>query len=320
MLNRRSNHLVVLVATHNRIDLLKRSLASVLDGTKCSHEVIVIDGGSTDGTVDYLKSRPDVTPVFQAELLGTARAYNEVWRQIESKYTCWLSDDTEMLPGSLDLAVGILEAHPEIGMVGLKMKDTAGPWKTEPYKGALSAYGILNCNHGVLPTDLLRSVGYFNEGYRSYTIDPDLTASVLCAGRRVVMTKRVCLLHHRSWAEHEDVQVKVKRETAGIDNKAIYGEKFKFLKTSKTLVARAQARLGVYVGRILFNGSKPESRRLGVNRRDWRNITRGRFIRLTDPLANIPHPYHLTQKIPSRLLMSKTNPYIDLVTTTGRDR
>src|SRR5918992_3727026 len=128
MLKKRSDSLTVLVATYNRLDLLKRTLASVAGGTDIAQEIIVIDGGSTDGTVEYLRRLRNVTAVLQGALLGTARAYNQVWRQIDSKYTCWLSDDTEVVGGSLELAVRILEERGEIGMVGLKMRDTKGPW------------------------------------------------------------------------------------------------------------------------------------------------------------------------------------------------
>jgi GT2 family glycosyltransferase len=315
MLNTRSDYLVILVATYNRLHLLKRTLDSIAAGTRCSHEIMVIDGGSTDGTIEYLKSHPGITPVFQGKLLGTSRCYNQVWKQVESKYTVWLSDDTEVVEGSLDLAVSILETHPEIGMVGLKMKDTMGQWRTRPYMGFLSKYGILNCNHGVLPTDLLRSVGYFNENYRAYTIDPDLTASILCTGKRVVMTKCISVLHHREWANEGTWKDKIKQDMGGIDNKRIYYEKFKFLKQSyKTLLRlRITAWLGHHLGGILFPGSKPDSVRFGLNCLDWHNLINGRFIWLIDPLVNIRRPYYLVQRIPHSLLELETNPYRHLL-------
>lgn len=312
MLNTRSDYLVILVATYNRLHLLKRTLDSIAAGTRCSHEIIVIDGGSTDGTIEYLKSHPGITLVFQGKLLGTSRCYNQVWKQVESKYTVWLSDDTEIVDGTLDLAVSILETNPEIGMVGLKMKDTQGPAKTRPYLGGLSQYGILTCNHGVLSMHLLRSVGYFNEDYRSYSIDPDLTASVLCTGKSVAMTRHVSVLHHREWAEHEGKE-KVLREMGGIDNSKIYHEKFKFLKASRTFSVRVRGRVVRYLARILFLRATPDSKRLGLNHRDWYNLAGGRFICLTDPLENMRRPYYLVQRIPRSLLVLETNPYRHLV-------
>jgi glycosyltransferase involved in cell wall biosynthesis len=314
MLNTRSQYLTILVATYNRLPFLQKTLDSISSGTRCDHEIIVVDGGSTDGTIQYLQSHPGITPVFQGELLGTARCYNRVWREIESTYTCWLSDDTEVIAGSLDAVVRILEQYPEIGMVGLKMKDVNGPYSNVPYMGGLSCYGILNCNHGVLSTVLLRSVGYFNENYRSYFIDPDLTASVLCTGKRVVMTKQTSIHHYRPYAESVEDQIRqMKREMGEIDNNKIYQEKFRFLKTSPTPGFRRKKKIGRYLGKLLFWQSQFDSVRLGLNQRDQHNLIKGRFIRLTDPLEHIHHPYHLVQKIPMKLLMLNANPYRHLV-------
>ncbi len=199
-LNQRNDRFVILVATYNRLALLKTVVEAIEGGTTTPHELMVIDGGSTDGTIEYLQSDPRITPVLQGELLGTARCYNRVWRRVQSTYTCWLSDDTEVVPGVLDRAIAILEADARIGMVGLKMKDTKGPGRFEPYRGGIYEYGILNCNHGVFRTALGHQIGFFNEGYRSYMIDPDITASILCTGHRVVMTRAVAVLHHREWA------------------------------------------------------------------------------------------------------------------------
>lgn len=315
-LNARSSRLVVVVATYNRLGLLQRTLASIAAGTRGGHEVIVADGGSTDGTIEYLRGQERVTPWFQGRLLGTARCYNDVWRRIESRYTCWLSDDTDIVPDALDRAVGILEAEPDIGMVGLKMRDTAGPQRNQPYLGGVSEYGILTCNHGVLPTALLKALGYFNEAYRSYTIDADLTASVLCAGRRVVMTRDVSVLHHRLWAEAEGWDERMGREMGGIDNAAVYRGKFRFLAPTSTPGAQGRRWLMRGLEELLFAGADPQAVRLGGTRRDWRNVARGRFLPVS--FAGRPdRPYHLEQQIPARWLQHPANPYRALAREAG---
>lgn len=313
-INRRDGHFVILVATYNRLALLKTVVDAIERGTRTPHELIVIDGGSTDGTIEYLQCEPSVTPVLQGELLGTARCYNRAWRHVESTYTCWLSDDTEIVPGILDTAIAILDREPAIGMVGLKMKDTKGPGRFEPYRGGLSEFGILNCNHGVFRTALGRQIGFFNEGYRSYMIDPDLTASILSTGHRVVMTREVAVLHHREWAETEGDE-KVARDMGGIDNVAIYRRKFAFLGASNTVAARIRSRLVRCVWRVLFLGAGPDARRFWLNRRDWINLAGGRFLSLFDPLIHLGRPYHLTQAVPSALLDSPDNPYRNLEAT-----
>jgi len=313
-INQRNRHFVVLVATYNRLALLKSVVDAIEHGTRTPHELVVIDGGSTDGTIDYLHADPRITPVLQGELIGTARCYNRVWRHVDSTYTCWLSDDTEIVPGALDTAIAILDGDAAIGMVGLKMKDTKGPGRFEPYRGGVSEFGILNCNHGVFRTALGRQIGFFNEGYRSYMIDPDITASILATGHRVVMTREVAVLHHREWAEKEGDE-KVARDMGGIDNFAIYRRKFAFLSPSNTLAARIRSRLVRYVWRVLFLGAGRDSRRFWLNRRDWINLAGGRFISLLDPFIHLGRPYHLAQSVPAALLDSPDNPYRHLEAT-----
>lgn len=304
-LNTRSDYLVVLVGTYNRLDLLKKVIDSIHAQTTCSHEIVVIDGGSTDGTIEYLKSRDDVTPVFQGKLLGASRAYNEVWQQVDCKYTCWLSDDTELANGGLDLAVKLLENDPEIGMVGLKTRDVAGPWTDVPYTGALSEYGILNCNHGVLPMKLLRSVGYFNEDYKTYLIDPDLTASVLSAGKTVVMTKDVCVRHHREWAD-ENWENKVQGTMQGVNHYQIYLDKFAFLK-KRTVHDRIKKWGGRFLSLPWLGAALRNT--WGLNSRDWLNLIEGRFIRLSDASRNKQNGFHNVQRLPADVLHREGNPY-----------
>lgn len=308
-INTRSSYLTVLIATYNRLEALKVAINAIHAQTKCSHEIIVIDGGSTDGTIEYLQSRNDITPIFQGKLLGASRAYNEAWRRVDSQYTCWLSDDTELTSHGLDMAVRLLEDDPEIGMVGLKTKDVIGPRVSLPYIGAVSEYGILNCNHGVLPTDTLRSVGYFNEDYPSYLIDPDLTASILCTGKNVVMTKSVCILHHREWIA-QSPQASIAARMKGIDHGLIYRKKFAFL-SRLSISEKIRRRMGF----LLYSKwmEKFVSNLFGLNARDWQNLRKGRFISFLDPLKNKSKLYHNEQHISRNILLRDGNIYKHLL-------
>jgi glycosyltransferase involved in cell wall biosynthesis len=73
--------LSVVVGTFNRIDQLRACLASILEQTRCGVRVYVADAGSTDGTVEHLRSIASerIVPVLAGKKLGQARAYNEVF-------------------------------------------------------------------------------------------------------------------------------------------------------------------------------------------------------------------------------------------------
>jgi len=316
MLNRKSDFFVIVIATYNRLAFLKKTIDSIKNQTTKPYEIIVADGGSTDGTIGFLKNRKDITSVFQGELLGVAKANNLVWREIQCKYTCWLSDDTIVVNRSLDLALEILEKEPDIGLVGLKMRDVVG--NSRPlvgYGGGISQFGILNCNHAVMPFSVLKSVGFFNEDYRSYGVDPDLTASILCLGKKVVMTKKIGVLHFRPYAQHENVKEHVRKSNDGISPESIYREKFSFLQTkgNADFCFKVKRKLLFFLGNLLSRGGKQKGMKFLMRQRDWRNISHCQFMTMFELFLNSKKPYHLAQKIPRSLLKSDSNPYIHFV-------
>jgi GT2 family glycosyltransferase len=265
----------------------------------------VIDGGSTDGTIEYLKNRGDITPVFQGKLIGAARACNEVWKNVECKYTAPFADDEECLPGAFDFAINILEKNPDIGMVGLKIKDLAGPKKHQSFNGGVFSPGILCMSQPVCKMDVLKAVGFIDERFISYRADADLTASFLCAGKKVVMTKNLTVLHHREWAEDlKKLEEAKNRSNVKESKKALY-HKFKFLEQSKNTISyRLKKRVGSFINKTL-----------NLQKRDLEVIGQLVFMKIYDPIITINKPYHFIQKVPEKFLKHQENPYRHLVDT-----
>ncbi len=302
-INQKSDHLVILLPTYNRLESLKRSVDSIQRNTRSPHEIIVIDGGSTDGTIEYLKNRSDLTSVFQGKLIGAARACNEVWKNVECTYTAPFADDEECLPGAFDLALSILEKNKNIGMVGLRIRDLAGPKKVLSFNGGVFSPGILCMSQPVCKMDTLRAIGFIDDRFVSYRADADLTASFLCAGTTVVMTKDLVVLHHREWAEDPVKLEESKQRSKPTESKKALYHKFKFLEhTGNALSHRIKKRI---IG-ILH-------RRLNLKTRDLEVRGQLVFARIYDPLATLTKPYHFTQKIPLQFLTHPENPYRHLL-------
>lgn len=288
--------LSIVVGTLNRLDQLQRVVDSIVAQTTVPFHLYITDAGSTDGTIEYLQQlrSPVITSILVGKRLGQARAYNDVFETIETKYVCWLSDDNEVIANGLDRAVAILEDDPKIGMVALKVRDLVGPFQKAPYIGGLSVYGILNVNQGVLPTRLMRDIGFFSEEFKDYGIDPDLTAKVLLSGHDVVYTRGVAIHHHRNWdvdptsAEYAKMQERQRTYLKLYEER--YSNRFppdRYWTFKRTLW---------YALRKFFKISVDSPKTmLGLNARDWQNCLAGRYISVRRELRSRDRPYHLRQ-------------------------
>jgi len=294
----------IVVGTYNRRDQIQRLIESVERETRTPYILYVTDAGSTDGTVEYLESiRSDtVRPLLVGKLLGQARAYNDVFSQVDTTYVCWLSDDNEVVNRGLDIAVDILIRNAGIGMVGLKTRDLVGPFVEAPYIGGISEIGILNVNQGMLRTDILKRVGAFSEVFKDYGIDPDLTAKVLFSGYDIVYTKSVALHHYRNWntdkSSLEYKKIKEKNERA----RYLYAEKYaQFMRPSLVLKLKQSLRNAIKKRRGTHIAKRSAASGSSMAR-DWSNVLGGRYISLLDCLLHFGKSYHLRQRCPGRLL------------------
>jgi GT2 family glycosyltransferase len=289
----------IVIGTFNRLASLKRAVASISKETSRSFCIHVTDAGSTDGTLEYLESAQSdrLVPHFVGKRVGQAKAYNDVFRGLVSPYVCWLSDDNEVVNGSLDEAARILDARPDFGMVGLKVKDTQGPFAHAPYIGGVSPIGVLNVNQGMLRTPLLQSLGGFSEEFRDYGIDPDLTTRVLLAGYGIVYTRRVAILHYRDWGPGKDspeFREKMDRQKQYLE---LYKRKYEHL-VQGDLTWSLKRQLGRAFRHTVSKDALSSTKTfLGGCARDWNNALSARFISPLDPITSKNQPYHLIQKL-----------------------
>jgi glycosyltransferase involved in cell wall biosynthesis len=99
----------------------ERFLSETLDSVaalQTPHEHIVIDGGSTDGTVELLDSREDpaLTWISEADR-GQTHAVNKGLRRARGRYVGWLNADDAYVSEEVDRAVALLEDNPRVDAV-----------------------------------------------------------------------------------------------------------------------------------------------------------------------------------------------------------
>lgn len=104
----------VIVPSYNSGAYLRRALVSALDQVPGPHEVIVQDGGSTDDTLDILRSFGERVTWVSAPDDGQSDALNKSLARATGDVVVWLNADDILLPGSLAAAADAFESDPDL--------------------------------------------------------------------------------------------------------------------------------------------------------------------------------------------------------------
>jgi GT2 family glycosyltransferase len=109
------------VVTYNALPWIERSLESVREV-----ETVVVDNGSTDGTVDVVRELfPDATLIEQANR-GLAAGWNVGMAAASGRYFLILNADAWMTEGSLARLVEFADSRPDAAVIGPRLLNTDG--------------------------------------------------------------------------------------------------------------------------------------------------------------------------------------------------
>jgi GT2 family glycosyltransferase len=111
----------VIVVTYNALPWLEQCLDSVR-----GHEVVVVDHGSTDGTLSLLRERYPETRIVVQENKGMGGGNNAGMRVASGRYFFLLNSDAWVLGDGLERLVAYAEAHPEAAIVGPRLRNPDG--------------------------------------------------------------------------------------------------------------------------------------------------------------------------------------------------
>jgi GT2 family glycosyltransferase len=107
----------VIIPTYNRLPLLQRTLASVEAQSHRDFEILVIDDGSTDGTLDWLAQQGALRVLVQGNR-GPGAARNSGAREARGDYIAFLDSDDLWFPWTLRVFADTIERHREPYVVG----------------------------------------------------------------------------------------------------------------------------------------------------------------------------------------------------------
>ena len=169
--------LSVIIPTYNRANLLPRALKSVQKQTLQADEVIVVDDGSTDNTVDLVqRCFPQFHILFQ-QRKGVSAARNLGIANAKNQWLAFLDSDDEWLPNKLAMQTNALNDQPQCLIshteeIWIRNGKRVNPMKKhKKYGGFIFKKCLPLCvispSSVIMHRDLLDKVGLFDESLQA---------------------------------------------------------------------------------------------------------------------------------------------------------
>ncbi len=204
--------LSAILVSWNRRDYLEKAIQSLLNQQYNDLEIIVVDNGSTDGSLPWLRSREDLRLIENSANLGAAAARNQGLRAATGAYALFMDSDAELrTPGALDSLVQYLEEHPQTaGAAGIyysdeEMKqlwcwspcmDWTGNHDPAASLAAKPDPPVLSTCFSLYRLAALREIGGFDEYFFYLYEDADLCERLRKRGYALHVDPGVKILHH----------------------------------------------------------------------------------------------------------------------------
>ncbi|RUT46117.1 glycosyltransferase [Paenibacillus anaericanus] len=139
-------------------------LESIRKHTRENYELIIIDNGSTDETISYLRSQPDLIVHENGSNAGFAKGCNQGVQYASGDYIMFLNNDTVVTENWLTNLLRALNADNRIGMVGPVTNYSSGHQQIPVFYSDLSeldAYAKEHCaSQDGITVEVRRLVGF----------------------------------------------------------------------------------------------------------------------------------------------------------------
>jgi GT2 family glycosyltransferase len=211
----------IALLTWNGLDYTKACLESIRTNTDFrDYRLVVVDSGSTDGTVEYLQAQPDVQTVLNGANLGFAKGRNVAIAHTDPlSDVILLNNDTEIVqPDWIAMLQSVAYSSDDIGLVGCRLirpdgmlqhvgaylpVDTFAGEQVGTCERDINQFPGNNDVESVvfacvyIKRATLDAVGLLDEEYFSYFGDTDYCLRVKERGLRVVCCGDVRVVHHQ---------------------------------------------------------------------------------------------------------------------------
>jgi GT2 family glycosyltransferase len=233
--------LSIVIVNWNTTTLLEACLNSIVEQTKkFSYEIIVVDNGSADKSVEMVKQKfPHVKLIANKDNLGFTKANNQGFKIATGTYVLMLNSDTVVKSESLDKMMVFTQQRTDAGIVGCKLRYPNGDFQNSCFrfpdlisifligtflpmlfpKNKLlnrDRYGMrewdtihaVDCVMGsciLIKNELLQKVNCLDESYFMFCEETDLCMKVKKQGLKVLYYPEAYIIHvgggsSKNWA------------------------------------------------------------------------------------------------------------------------
>lgn len=207
----------VIIVNWNGVRHLAQCLESLRRQSLVDFEIVLVDNGSSDGSVEFVKNNyPEVTLTELQENAGFAGGVNAGIKASCGDYVVLLNNDTEVSAAWLEQLSAAVETHPDVFIFASKLVNyfqrmlidsagdgmdlCAGPYKigelqpSDQFKNYRFIFGACG-GGGCYKRELFDRIGFFDEDFFAYFEDSDLSFRANWAGYRCLFVPEAVIYH-----------------------------------------------------------------------------------------------------------------------------
>lgn len=205
----------IIIPNWNSKEHLRECLLSLSKLDYTNYKIIVVDNGSTDGSVEMVRaSFPHVTLLANSQNLGFAKAVNLGIQASKEEYIALLNNDTVVNPHWLSSLVSAMQRDPKVGLAGGKIYYYELEKVFWGYGGKVDLLTGLTWNVGkgekdagnydydyipacalIIKRETIEKIGFFDEEYFAYFEDTDLNIRARMFGYNVLFIPEALVWH-----------------------------------------------------------------------------------------------------------------------------
>lgn len=139
--------ITVVTCTYNAAQYLPDTIRSICAQDFPNVEWIVIDGGSTDGTLDIIKKYENIIDFWVSESdRGMYDAISKGFEKANGKILCWLNAGDIFMPGALSLVAELFDKYPSVNwMTGMQFTHLPGGKIVSCFVPAMYSQDLIRC-------------------------------------------------------------------------------------------------------------------------------------------------------------------------------